>query len=151
MLENMLDLVSLLRMKKVSVIEIPKWGTYLRKQWEDNFVNHLSDTEKKSIYLYDEDGCCGYLWHVFSYERRKYLKEKQADITFNEQSKQSCYVFYQHSDDAYILESASSLTAEDFVNEEDVYVVDKEFNWTYVRTHETGWCGPYFSRKDKTN
>lgn len=151
MLENMLDLVSLLRMKKVSVIEIPKWGTYLRKQWEDNFVNHLSDTEKKSIYLYDEDGCCGYLWHVFSYERRKYLKEKQADITFNEQSKQSCYVFYQHSDDAYILESASSLTAEDFVNEEDVYVVDKEFNWTYVITHETGWCGPYFSRKDKTN
>ncbi len=151
MLENMLDLVSLLRMKKVSVIEIPKWGTYLRKQWEDNFVNHLSDTEKKSIYLYDEDGCCGYLWHVFSYERRKYLKEEQADIAFNEQSKQSCYVFYQHTDDAFILENASSLTAEEFINEEDVYVVDKEFNWTYVKTHETGWCGPYFSRKDKTN
>ncbi|WP_115509731.1 DUF4275 family protein [Peribacillus acanthi] len=146
-----MDLVSLLRMKKVSVIEIPKWGTYLRKQWEDNFVNHLSDTEKKSIYLYDEDGCCGYLWHVFSYERRKYLKEEQADIAFNEQSKQSCYVFYQHTDDAFILENASSLTAEEFINEEDVYVVDKEFNWTYVKTHETGWCGPYFSRKDKTN
>lgn len=151
MLENMMDLVSLLRMKKVRVIEIPKWGTYLRKQWEDNFVNHLSDKEKKSIYLYDEDGCCGYLWHVFSYERRKCLKEEQADITFNKQSKQSCYVFYQHTDDAFILENASPLTAEDFINEEDVYVVDKEFNWTYVKTHETGWCGPYFSQKDKTN
>lgn len=147
MLENMMDLVSLLRIKKVRVIEIPKWGIYLRKQWEDNFVNHLSDKEKKSIYLYDEDGCCGYLWHVFSYERRKYLKEKQADIAFNEQSKQSCYVFYQHTDDAFILENASLLTAEEFVNEEDVYVVDKEYNWTYVKTHETGWCGPYFSRR----
>lgn len=142
-----MDLVSLLRMKKVRVIEIPKWGTYLRKQWEDNFVNHLSDKEKKSIYLYDEDGCCGYLWHVFSYERRKCLIEEQADITFNKQSKQSCYVLCQHTDDAFILENASPLTAEDFVNEEDVYVVDKEFNWTYVKTHETGWCGPYFSRR----
>ncbi len=147
----MIDLVTLLKKKKVKVIEIPKWGTYLRKQWEDIFVNHLSDKEKKSIYLYDEDGCCGYLWHVFSYEKRKYLKEEQADTAFKKESKQSCYVFYQHLDDAYILEKASSLTAEDFVNEEDVYVVDKEFNWTYVRTHETGWCGPYFSRKDKTN
>ncbi|NPC91861.1 DUF4275 family protein [Bacillus sp. WMMC1349] len=142
-----MDLVSLLRMKKVRVIEIPKWGTYLRKQWEDNFVNHLSDQEKNSINLYDEDGLCGYLWHVFSYERRKHLKERQADIAFNEQSKQSCYVFYQHTDDALILENASPLTAEDFGNEEDVYVVDKEFNWTYVKTHETGYCGPYFSRK----
>lgn len=147
----MIDLVTLLKKKKVKVIEIPKWGTYLRKQWEDIFVNHLSDKEKKSIYLYDEDGCCGYLWHVFSYEKRKYLKEEQADTAFKKESKQACYVFYQHLDDAYILEKASSLTAEDFVNEEDVYVVDKEFNWTYVRTHETGWCGPYFSRKDKTN
>lgn len=25
---------------------------------------------------------------------------------------------------------------------------NKEFNWTYVRTHETEWCGPYFSRRD---
>ena len=86
-----------------------------------------------------------FLWHVFSYEKRKYLKK--SDIAFNKESKQSCYVFYQNSDDAYILENASSLNANDFLNEEDVYVVDKGFNWTYVRTHETGWCGPYFCRK----
>ena len=143
----MVDLFSLLTNKKVRVIEIPKWGTYLRKKWEDEFVSHLSDEEKKSIYLYDDDGCCGYLWHVFSYEKKKCLKKGQADVAFNEELKQSCYVFYQHTDDAFILEHASSLTADDFVNEEDVYVVDKKFDWTYVRTHETGWCGPYFCRK----
>lgn len=36
----------------------------------------------------------------------------------------------------------------------DVYVTGKGFNWTnvrtHVRTHETGWCGPYFSRKNNT-
>jgi hypothetical protein len=148
MLGYMIDFVSSLRGKKAKVIEIPKWGTYLRKKWEDNFANHLSDKEKKSIYLHDQGGYCGYLWHVFSYEKKKCLKEEQADIEFNKELKQSCYVFYQHSDDAFIFEHASSLTADDFINEEDVYVVDKDFNWTYVRTHETGWCGPYFSRRD---
>ncbi|KKB33222.1 hypothetical protein QY97_03625 [Bacillus thermotolerans] len=151
MLENMMDLVSSMRMKKVRVIEIPKRGTYLRKKWEDNFVNHLNDKEKKTIFLHDQGDFCGYLWHVFSYEKKKCLKEEQADIAFNKEAKKSCYVFYQHSDNAFILENASTLTAEDFVNEEDVYVVDKGFNWNYVRTHETGWCGPYFSRKDKPN
>jgi hypothetical protein len=76
------------------------------------------------------------------------LKEEQADKAFNKERKSACYVFYQHSDDALILENASSFTADDLINEYDIYVVDKEFNWTYVKTHETGWCGPYFSRKN---
>ncbi len=142
-----MDLVDSLRSKNVKVIEIPKWGVYLRKQWEESFANHLSVKEKKSIYLHDEDGICGYLWHLFSYERRLCLKEEQADIAFNNEMKKSSYVFYQHSDDAFILENASSLKADDFLSEEDVYVVDRQFNWTYVRTHETGYCGPYFYRK----
>jgi len=142
-----MDLIELLRSKKIKVIEIPKWGTYLRQKWEENFANHLNKKEKKSIYLHDQGGFCGYLWHLFSYEKKNCLIEEQADKAFNNESKQSCYVFYQHSDDAIILEHATLFTANDLVNEEDVYVVDKGFNWTYVRTHETGWCGPYFSRK----
>ena len=70
MLEDMMDLVESLRSKKIKATEIPKWGTYLRKKWEDHFANHLSDKEKKSIYLYDEDGCSGFLWHLFSYKKR---------------------------------------------------------------------------------
>lgn len=147
-LDYIIDLAESITSKKVKVKEIPKWGAYLRKQWEESFANHLSDKEKKSIYFYDdENGFSGYLWHLFSYERRKCLKEEHADIAFNKEMKESCYVFYQHSDDALILDNASSLTAMDFVNEEDIYIVDKEFNWTYIVTHETGWCGPYFSRK----
>lgn len=29
----------------------------------------------------------------------------------------------------------------------DVYIVAKDFSWTYARTHERGWCGPYFCIK----
>lgn len=140
----MIDLVSKLRMRKVKVIEIPKWGTYLRKQWEENFANHLSKNERKSIYLYNGDVLCGYLWHVFSYERKECLKEGQAEKAFHREKKQFCYIFYQHTNDALIVENASLLKADDFIKEEDIYVVDKGFTWTYVKTHEA-YCGPYFA------
>ena len=57
-----MEIIDILKSKKVEVTEIPKWGTFLRKQWEDNFANHICLKEKKAIYLYD-----GYLWHLFSY------------------------------------------------------------------------------------
>jgi hypothetical protein len=45
------------------------------------------------------------------------------------------------------------LTSYDLQNQQgkDIYVVDKKFNWTYVVTHETGWCGPYFNRNNNVH
>ncbi len=144
-----MQVVEALKNKKVKVIEIPKWGTYLRKMWEENFADHMSNEEKKAIYLYDNDGACGYLWHLFSYEKRPCLIGEEADKAFNCEEKKACYVFYQHSDYAMIVEGADMVNASDFMDESDIYITDKEFNWTYVKTHETGWCGPYFSSKNK--
>jgi hypothetical protein len=143
-----MDIVEIIESKKVKVTEIPKWGPYLRQQWENHFAHHLSDNEKKRIYLHDEDGFCGYLWHLFSYEKKDSLREEHAEKAFNRERKDSCYIFYQHSDYAVMINNASKLVASDLENEEDIYVVDKNFNWTYVKTHETGLCGPYFSRKN---
>jgi hypothetical protein len=142
-----MQIVDVLKNKQLKVKEIPKWGPYLRKQWEINFADHLSHEEKKAISLYDDDGACGFLWHLFSYEKKEALKNELAEEAFNNELKGNCYVFYQHSDYALILEYATYFTANDLLKEKDIYVVDKEFNWTYVKTHETGWLGPYFSRK----
>jgi len=111
-----MELIDFLRIKKVMVKEIPAWGVYLRKRWEDEFANHLSLEEKKSIYLYDTAYACGYLWHLFSYEKKDSLKEEQAEKAFNHAFKKDCYVFYQHSDFAFILENAQMLTADDLVD-----------------------------------
>lgn len=150
-----MDLYNKLKLKKVRVREIPKWGAYLRKVWEDNFVSHLSKDEKEAIYLFDaKNGACGFLWHVFSHDKRTCLEKKLADKAFNHVDKRSCFIFYQHSDHAYMIENAHSLTANDLqleggIYEKDIYVVDKAFNWTYVITHEMGLLGPYFARKEK--
>ena len=143
-----MHIIDVFKNKKVKVIEIPKWGFFLRKQWEDNFANNLSLKEKNDIYLFDNGGFCGYLWHLFSYEKKECLKGEEAERAFNEENINDCYIFYQHTDDALILEGADSFNSRDLIGESDIYVVDKEFNWTYVKTHETGMCGPYFSRRN---
>ncbi len=56
-------------------------------------------------------------------------------------------MFYQRNNDALIVESASSFIVDDLLEELDIYIVDKEFNWTYIKTHETGYLGSYFSMR----
>ena len=142
-----MKIVNILKNKKINVIEIPKWGIFLRKQWEDNFADHINSKEKKKIYLHDNGGYCGYLWHLFSYEKRECLQGEEAEKAFNKECKSNCYVFYQHTNYALILENADILNLNDLQEESDIYITDKEFNWTYVKTHEIDF-GPYFSRKN---
>ncbi|MER1986651.1 MAG: DUF4275 family protein [Solibacillus sp.] len=119
---------------------MPHWGIYFRKRWEDCFVSHLNQAEKEAIYLYKY----GYLWHVFSYEKQACLQKMDANEAFDAVKKTTCYIFYQHSSDVLLVERAAALKAVDFADEQDVYIVDEDFTWTYVVTHE-GYCGPYFS------
>ncbi|WP_316569602.1 DUF4275 family protein [Neobacillus sp. YIM B06451] len=142
-----MDIVDLLKNKTIKVRELPKWGAYLRKEWETQFANHLSDEEKSAIYLFNHGGYCGYLW--LSYKKKDCLEAEKAEEAFNNELKNECYVFYQRSDYALQLENARTLSTSDLFHETDIdmYIVDKQFRWTFVITHETGWCGPYFSRR----
>lgn len=67
-------------------------GIVLRKNWIDDFANHLR--QKEEIYLFDNDGCCGYLWCLFSYNKRERLQGEEADKAFNQIKKNYCYAFY---------------------------------------------------------
>lgn len=144
-----MTIVNKLLNKNMRVREIPKWGVYLRKEWENHFANHLKEEEKSAIHMHDFDGFCGYLWHLFSFGKRDCVEGQYAIEAFHKEPKGECYVFYQHDEQAYLLENARLLNYDDLIDEEsnDLYVVDKQFRWTFVITHETGWCGPYFSKK----
>lgn len=130
----------------MKVREFRNWGVYFRKCWEDNFANHLSDEEKEDIFLYGDKYGCGYLWHIFSYEKKKCLEGKEAENTFHNEGKKECYIFYQHCDDVLLIKDASLLSMDDMYKG-DIYIVDREFTWTFVKTHEHRWCGPYFAKK----
>lgn len=112
-------------------------GEELRHRWEREFTKGISRSVKSSIYFNE------YLWHVFSYQKLPGFTNNEAVNAFENEQKHDCYVFYQRSDAAYFLDNAEGLTAGDFINEQDVYIVDTGFKWTYVKTHESD-CGPYF-------
>lgn len=148
-----MEFTDVLRKKNMRVREFQSWGVYFRKRWEDYFANHLSDEEKEDIFLYGDKYGCGYLWHIFSYEKKKCLEGAEAESAFHNEVKKDCYIFYQHCDDVLLIKDASSLHMDDILCERDdmykgdIYIVDKEFTWTFVKTHEHRWCGPYFTKE----
>jgi len=146
-----MHIIDKLKSKNMSVIKMPKKGNYLRNKWVRNFANHLSEREKEDIYLVDSNGLVGYLWHLFSFNKKDYLEGEKAEQAFNNERKGKCYVFFQHSKYALLLEDASMLHTNDLTVEghTDIYIVDENYNWTFVITHENGWLGPYFSRREE--
>jgi hypothetical protein len=139
--------IKLLKDKGFLVSEFKNKGSELRKHWEEKFTHTLSKSQKQKIYLNQ------HLWHVYSYNKLSCLEGQQATEAFNKLKKNVCYIFYQENENAIMIENARSVKAEDVINNidgyiDDVYVVDKDFSWTYIYTHEK-FCGPYFSQSIK--
>ncbi|MGD9569380.1 MAG: DUF4275 family protein [Sedimentibacter sp.] len=137
-----MDLADKLRLRNVSIEVLDNVGKDLRKQWEEKFTGNLSNTQKNKIYLNQ------YLWHIFSYQQVEHLSGQEAVEAFNTIKKNECFAFYQHDNKALKLINSKNIKAEDFDNENDVYIVDNNMTWTYVHTHEYN-CGPYFYKIKK--
>ncbi|MCP3764805.1 DUF4275 family protein [Domibacillus sp. A3M-37] len=143
----MIQQINLLKSKGILVTKLISKKEDLRKQWEEAFAKHLSKSQKGKIYFHQ------HLWHVFSYNKLSCLEEQKARDAFNKVKKKGCYIFYRDNQSVLLLENAKILKAEDILKDvddclEDVYVVDKDFTWTYVFTHEE-YCGPYFYQSKK--
>ncbi len=91
-----------------------------------------------------------FLWHIFSYEKVECLREDEARKVFDSMEYDRAIRFHdgfggrisEVCETGKILSGA--LDQEHKRNTRDVYIVASDFSWTYVKTHENGWCGPYF-------
>lgn len=125
--------------------EIPKWGNYLRHRWRESFANHLYTEEQEAIYL------DSFLWHLCSYEKVNCLEKEQAIEAFNKLTKKKCTIFYQFTNEAFLIENAKALKVSDLPYRDshmyysDLYVMDWDYEWTFMMTHEMdSGLGPYF-------
>lgn len=137
-----------MRNKELKLMEIPKWGHYLRQQWCENFASHLSKEEQQSIYMNS------FLWHLCSWEKVLCLEKEKAIKAFENQLKNKCTIFYQFTDEAYLIENAKTLTVNDLpyhnkhMYYSDIYIMDWDNKWTFIMTHENDLgIGPYFIQK----
>lgn len=112
-------------------------------QWLRHFVSEFSK-EQLEEYVKDQ-----FIWHMFSWELIPFnglLMRNDARQAFNQAVKTDCICC-----DLYNGNGVSDKLSPQFNTAEKIdaalqefYVVAKDYSWTYIKTHECDYCGPYF-------
>ena len=87
------------------------------------------------------------LWHLFTWGEVPCIEGDDARKAFDDLQYTEAIIFYDgYSNSIEGVSCVGKFSADEIDRNEnsDVYVVAKDFSWTYVRTHETEMCGPYF-------
>lgn len=107
----------------------------VKNKYVQTFFKDLTDDDKKSIYFDD------YMWHAFTYGKIACVEGYNAINEFNKRKEIDVYVISMYSG---IVEERRNLTYEGLMRMRymnstynDCYVVDKDFKWTFIFTHET--------------
>ena len=112
-----------------------------KAKWTKLFASSIPKEKRKEVHFEQ------YRWHLFSFELLKAFSDDEARSAFDAEPKDSVYLFWQHTDQAYLVENAHLFKAEDFDHDfipfSDFYLFSPEGKWTYIHTHEN-MCGPYF-------
>ena len=115
-------------------------------QWLHHFAN---DVPKDALQKYVTDQ---YIWHVFSWkllEPHNLLIGDEARRAFNQTSKDNCICCDMYNGGGVTDQLSSQFDTAEKIDAElsEFYVVAKDYSWTYIKTHEGDFCGPYFLQK----
>lgn len=120
----------------------------LKEKYIKIFYKDLTEKDKEKMHLND------YLWHAYSYEVVPCIKGVEAVKEFMKKEKNDVYVFCLYN--GYV-EEIKDLTYEKLLSMiywdkiySDCYVVDKNFKWTFVYTHETADVDEVIKHMKKT-
>lgn len=116
------------------------------KKWLETFAPNLSVEQYEKCYVYQ------YLWHVFSYglvSKCDVLIGDSARKAYEKVDKENAIVIQLNRSKKNTETLLISEEYKDWKKCDDIpelYVVDKDWKWTYVSTHENDCqgLGPYF-------
>ncbi len=117
-------------------------------QWLRHFAKEIPKDQLEK-YVKDQ-----YIWHIFSWKLIKTDDLLIGDVArqaFNQVSKSeciciSCDMFGNGGVTDKLLPQYDTAEKID-LNAIEFYVVAKDYSWTYIKTHESETCGPYFLKK----
>ncbi len=123
----------------------------LKNRWLDAFAQNAPEAELGRWVLAEGN----FLWHLFSAKLVPCLEGEAAKKALAEVPDGNLYVFYyEYPPEGAPLSrpiskaEALALPEPENLYGADWYLVDKDFTWTYVHTHE-GDLGPYFCQINK--
>ena len=114
---------------------IKKWISAFGKNVDGKII-------KKHVTAYGD-----FLWHLFTWGEAPCLEGDDARRAFDDLQYTEAIIFYGgYSNSIEGVSYVGKFSADEIDRNEnsDVYIVAKDFSWTYVRTHEKETCGPYF-------
>lgn len=132
------------KMRKKNKVIIRELSSF-EKKWLRLFA---ADISKKDFDEHINHG--GYIWHVFSWKMKpeeSFLTGDKAREAFDNAQKEGA-VYYepwpQNGPHNPKYDSPSSSDLDELV---ECYVIASDKSWTYIKTHEDGFFGPYFYKK----
>ena len=111
----------------------------IRERWLDAFAADVPEAELGQHVLAEGN----YLWHIFSWNLVPCLSGDDARQALDAMDRDGAYLFEDPRFDNALIRPAGQVDAAFMDTQDDCYLVDKDFTWTYVHTHEEA-CGPYF-------
>ena len=121
-----------------------------KKKWIEVFAAGVPERHIKNRLL-STDKLENYIWHLFSYgfiPEDTFLSGDEARKAFDKVDKAGASYIVPFERRAHVKDitpgSSSSADAEKYT---EIYFVGKNYQWTYIKTHETEQCGPYFCYK----
>ena len=121
---------------------------------KNKFINQwlrcfATDIDKKELQRCFADK---FVWHIFSYkllDSETFLVGDAARLAYDQADKSSCLFcdMYGKSGVTDILSDEYSSSSKIDSEIRELYVVSKDYSWTYIKTHENDNCGPYFYRR----
>lgn len=119
-------------------------------KWIAAFAGGVSDEDIQK-YVVSSEEYNNFIWHVFSWnliKRGSYLTGKAANMAYSRVDKAGA-VFSRDEGESFREMNDYSASTDSKHESGEFYAVGKDFEWTYISTHECD-CGPYFMvRPDK--
>lgn len=108
----------------------------IRNKYIDTFFSNLTEQEKNEIFFEQ------HMWHAFSYNKVNSKEGIEAIQSLRKHNRNDVYLIFQRKQQ--VLEG-KNITYEEIYNnvlknddwDTDCYIIDKNFEWTFVLTHET--------------
>ncbi len=113
--------------------------------WLKNFASDIPISDIKRYVK----STGNYLWHIFSWNlipESRYQSGQKAKEAFDKADKRGSWYINWFKDDRAHQIVPELKNADCFDQFVEVYVVAKNFEWTYIKTHESE-CGPYFMKR----
>ena len=121
-----------------------------KNQWLKHFAALLNNNPRVKSLIRAEQ----YIWHLFSWG---YLPKEcflmgvdavQAFDSLTPEEKESAIYFERFGRYLPSLPYRKNICAEDLTECTEIYVVARDFSWTYIWTHEGTLCGPYYCDRE---